>query len=135
VLWGGWGCRGRCRVVRGGIGVSIAAHRGARAGGAIGGGLVGGLVEWISRWSLEALVGVHVDIGGSLEGLVIGGAAGLGYALTTSGGNGGLAAPRGGGRLRVAAAMAVACGVAALLLAVSDRPLIGGTIHAIAHAS
>jgi DNA-binding winged helix-turn-helix (wHTH) protein len=105
------------------------------AGAAIGGGFVGGVVEWISRWSLEALVGLHVDIGGGLEGVAIGAAAGLGYAVNTSGGNGGLAAPRGGRRLRVAIASAVACGLAALLLAVSNRPLVGGTIHAIAHAS
>src|SRR5262245_43762787 len=104
------------------------------AGAAIGGGFVGALVEWISRWSLEALVGLHVDIGGGLEGVVIGAAAGFGYAATTSG-DGGLAAPRGGRRLRAAIATAVACGLAALLLAVSGRPLVGGTIHAIAHAS
>jgi hypothetical protein len=123
-----------------GLSVAEAAFRSQRtpaliAGSAIGGGLVGALVEWISRLSLTALVGLHVEVGGGLEGLVIGGAAGLGYAITTSGVTGGLAAPRGGRRLRVAAVMAAACGIAALALAVSDRPLVGGTIHAIAHAS
>ena len=123
-----------------GLSVSEAAFRSQRtialvAGAAAGGGLVGSLVEWISRWSLEALVGLQVDVGGGVEGVVIGAAAGLGYAVTTSGGNGGLAAPRGGRRLRVAVATAAACGLAALLLAVSNRPLVGGTIHAIAHAS
>jgi DNA-binding winged helix-turn-helix (wHTH) protein len=123
-----------------GLSISEAAFRSQRtiallAGAALGGGFVGSLVEWISRWSLEALVGLQVDVGGGLEGVVIGAAAGLGYAVTTSGGNGGLAAPRGGRRLRVAVATAAACGLAALLLAVSDRPLVGGTIHAIAHAS
>jgi len=38
-------------------------------------------------------------------------------------------------RAQVATAMAVTCGLAAFLLAISDRPLVGGTIHAIAHAS
>jgi DNA-binding winged helix-turn-helix (wHTH) protein len=123
-----------------GLSVSEAAFRSQRtmalvAGAATGGGLVGSLVEWISRWSLEALVGLQVDVGGGVEGVAIGAAAGLGYAMTTSGGNGGLAAPRGGRRLRVAVATAAACGLAALLLAVSNRPLVGGTIHAIAHAS
>jgi DNA-binding winged helix-turn-helix (wHTH) protein len=122
-----------------GLSVSEATFRSRRtialiAGAAIGGALVGGTVEWISRWSLEALVGLHVDVGGALEGLVLGSAAGLGYAATTSG-NGGLAAPQGGRRAQVAAAMAITCGLAALLLAISDRPLVGGTIHAIAHAS
>jgi hypothetical protein len=123
-----------------GLSVSEAAFRSQRtmalvAGAATGGGCVGALVEWISRWSLEALVGLHVEVGGGFEGLVIGGAAGLGYAVTTSGVTGGLAAPRGGRRLRVALVTALACGLAALLLSVSDHPLVGGTIHAIAHAS
>jgi hypothetical protein len=123
-----------------GLSVSEAAVRSHRtlallAGAAIGGSVVGGLVEWISRWSLEALVGLHVEVGGGLEGLVIGGAAGLAYAATTPPGNGGLAAPRGGQRRRVALATAVTCGLAALLLAISERPLVGGTIHAVAHAS
>ena len=123
-----------------GLSISEAAFRSRRtlalvAGAAIGGALVGGIVEWISRWSLEALVGLHVDVGGATEGLALGAAAGLGYAATTSGANGGLAAPRGGRRAQVATAMAVTCGLAALLLAISDRPLVGGTIHAIAHAS
>jgi DNA-binding winged helix-turn-helix (wHTH) protein len=104
-------------------------------GGAAGGGLVGGMVELISRWSLEALVGLHIFVGGGLEGLAIGAAAGLAYAVTTSGIHDGLAAPRGAQRFKVAAVMALACGVAALMLAVSGRPLIGGTIHVIAHAA
>jgi hypothetical protein len=123
-----------------GLSVSEAAFRSQRTlalvvGAAAGGVLVGGLVEWISRWSLEALVGLHVDVGGGFEGLVIGAAAGLGYGLTTAGVTGGLAAPRGGRRFRVAVVTAVLCGVAAFALTVSDRPLVGGTIHAIAHAS
>lgn len=139
VIGGGAGGLGGAGVGAG-LSISEAAFRSRRtvaliAGAAIGGALVGGIVEWISRWSLEALVGLHVDVGGTLEGLVLGAAAGLGYAATTSGGNGGLAAPRGGRRLQVAAAVAVTCGLAALLLAISDRPLVGGTIHAIAHAS
>ena len=123
-----------------GLSVAEAAFRSQRtlaliAGSAIGGGFVGGLVELISRWSLTALVGLHVEVGGGLEGLAIGAAAGLGYAITTAGVTGGLAAPRGGQRLGVAAVLAATCGIAALALAVSDRPLVGGTIHAIAHAS
>jgi DNA-binding winged helix-turn-helix (wHTH) protein len=136
------GCGGAVGGAGVGAGLSVAeaAFRSQRtialiAGAAAGGGLVGALVEWISRWSLEALVGLHVAVGGGLEGLVIGGAAGLAYAVTTSGASGGLAAPRGSQRLRVAAATAIACGLAALLLSISDHPLVGGTIHAIAHAS
>lgn len=139
VIGGGAGGVGGAGVGAG-LSISEATFRSRRTialivGAAIGGGVIGWMVEWISRWSLEALVGLHVDVGGAFEGLVLGAAGGLGYAATTSGGNGGLAAPRGGRRAQVAAATALACGIAALLLAISDRPLVGGTIHAIAHAS
>jgi hypothetical protein len=78
---------------------------------------------------------VNIDVGGGVEGLAIGAAAGLGYSLTTSGSEGGLAAPRGRRRLAVAGATAAACGLAALALALAGRPLVGGTIHHIAESS
>ncbi|HEX7139390.1 MAG TPA: winged helix-turn-helix domain-containing protein [Vicinamibacterales bacterium] len=102
--------------------------------GAVGGGVVGFVIEWLGRWSLAGLVGLHIDVGGGLDGLAIGGAAGLGYALATSRAQG-LATPRGGQRVTTALFVAAACGFAALLLALVGRPLVGGTIHAIAQAS
>jgi len=105
------------------------------AGGAVGGGVVGLLVQLIGRWSLAVLVGVDAPVNGGLEGLVIGGAAGLGFAVATAHVNGGLAAPRGLGRLRAAMMTAGACGLAALGLAMAGRSLVGGTIHAITQAS
>jgi hypothetical protein len=104
-------------------------------GAAAGGGLVGFAVQWLGRWSLAALVGVHVDTGGGLQGLVLGGAAGLGYAAATSPAESGLAAPRGRRRLSAAALVAGACGLGALGLTLTGRPLVGGTVHAIAQAS
>jgi DNA-binding winged helix-turn-helix (wHTH) protein len=104
-------------------------------GAAFGGGLAGFAAQWLGRWSLATLVGVNVQTGGGLEGIVIGAAAGLGYSLGTWGAEGGLAAPRGRERLRLVALTAVACGVAALMLTLAGRPLVGGTIHAIAQAS
>jgi DNA-binding winged helix-turn-helix (wHTH) protein len=104
-------------------------------GAALGGGLAGSAAQWLGRWSLAALVGVNVNTGGGVEGLLIGGAAGLGYAAATSHLQGGLAAPRGRRRLATAWLTAAACGVAALTLTLADRPLVGGTIHAIAQAS
>jgi DNA-binding winged helix-turn-helix (wHTH) protein len=104
-------------------------------GAAIGGGVVGFAVEWIVRWSLAALVGVHVEIGGGIEGLVIGATTGLGFALATSRVEGGPAAPRGRRRLIAALVTAVVCGLGALILTLNGRPLAGGTIHAIAQAS
>ncbi len=104
-------------------------------GAALGGGLSGSVAQWLGRWSLAALVGVNIDTGGGLEGLVIGGAAGLGYTVATLGADGGLAAPRGRKRLVAAGLTAAACGVAALALTLAERPLVGGTIHLVAQAS
>ncbi|HWW86644.1 MAG TPA: hypothetical protein VNZ26_23780, partial [Vicinamibacterales bacterium] len=104
-------------------------------GAAIGGAAAGGATQLLGQWSLAALVGLHVAIGGGLEGLVIGGAAGLGYSLTTSEVEEGLAAPRGRKRITVAAFTTVACGLGALMLTLAGRALVGGTIHAIAEAS
>jgi DNA-binding winged helix-turn-helix (wHTH) protein len=137
---------GCCCGAAGGAGVgaglsvaeSIARSRRAIAllcGAALGGGLAGFAAEWLGRWSLAALVGVNIDIGGGVEGLAIGGAAGLGYSVATAHSEGGLAAPRGHGRLAVASVIAAACGFAALALAFTGRPLVGGTIHVIAEAS
>ena len=95
----------------------------------------GGTIEWLVRLSLIALVGVHVETGGGLEGLVVGAAAGLGYALATSRVEEGLAAPRGPARLRVAALTALSCGLGAFALSAAGRPLVGGSIHAVAQAS
>jgi DNA-binding winged helix-turn-helix (wHTH) protein len=105
------------------------------SGAALGGGLAGAIAQWLGRWSLATLVGVNVATGGGLEGLVIGAAAGLGYGVSTLGAEGGLAAPRGRKRLRAVVLTSVACGLAALALTLAGRPLVGGTIHAIAQGS
>ena len=103
-------------------------------GGAIGGGLLGFVVQWLARWSLAALVGLQMKVGGGVAGLAIGGAAGFGYALATRSADG-VAAPRGPRRLRVALVTAASCGLAALALTAAGMPLVGGTVHAIAQAS
>jgi DNA-binding winged helix-turn-helix (wHTH) protein len=108
---------------------------GLMAGAAVGGWFVGCAAQWLGRWSLATLVGLNVEAGGCLEGVVLGGAAGLGYAVATRRAEGGLAAPRGLERLGVAAITGCACALAALALSSSGRPLVGGTIHAIAQAS
>jgi hypothetical protein len=139
---------GACAALGGagvGAGLSVA-EAGARSrrevalvcGAAFGGAIVGTTVQWLGRWSLATLVGLRVDIGGSLEGLVIGAAAGAGYAAATRRVGGGLAAPRGRRRLHAAALTAVLCGLGGLALTISGRPLVGGTVHAIgrvAHGS
>ncbi len=102
---------------------------------ALGGGVVGVAVQLLGRWGLAVLVGLDLDIGGGLEGIVIGAAAGAGYALATRNAAGGMAAPRGRRRVRAALITAVICGVAGVALTLAGRPLVGGTIHAIADAA
>ena len=102
------------------------------AGAAVGGALVGTAVQWLARWTLLAIVGVEVQTGGGIEGLVIGASAGLGYAIATSQVDGGFAAPRGRQRLRAAALTALLCGTGALTLTLAGHPLVGGTLHGIA---
>jgi hypothetical protein len=59
----------------------------------------------------------------------------LGYALTTGRTAGGLATPRGRNRIQTVLATALATAAAAFALSWAGRPLVGGTIHAIANAS
>ena len=93
-------------------------------GGALGGGLVGFAVQWLTRWGLAALVGLDLGVGGGLEGILIGGGAGLGFAVA-----------EGRPRLQVALITACTCGLAGLAITFLGRPLMGGTIHAIADAA
>ena len=102
---------------------------------ALGGGAVGMAVEWLARWGLSALVGLDLDIGGGLEGIALGAAAGAGYAISTRHIAGEMAAPRGRKRIQAALITAAICGLAGLALTFGDRPLVGGTIHAIADAA
>jgi DNA-binding winged helix-turn-helix (wHTH) protein len=91
------------------------------AAAAIGGGISGTAVQWLARWGLSALLGVDVAVGGALAGVVIGGAAGVGYVFA---------------RERYAAAITAGlCGLVGLALTLVDYPLVGGTIHAIANAA
>lgn len=134
----GLGCGGIGGAgVAGGLEVAEAVVRSWRVmaltlGGALGGTCVGTVVQWMARWSLATLVGIDMLPGGGLEGLVIGGAAGLGYGISTRHATDGLAAPRGRRRLSVVVATAACCGVGALALALAGRQLVGGTLHLLA---
>lgn len=105
--------------------------------GAAGGALVGLTGQLLLRWTLGGLFGVRdVSIGGAIDGVVLGGAAGLGYALATPRpAGGGMATPTGLARVRAAAVVGLACGLSAFWLAVSGRPLVGGLVNAVAQAS
>lgn len=129
VLGGGCGALGG-----GGVGVGLfvadtsARDQGALAqiaASAIGGGIVGVSVQWLATWGLAALLGLNVALGGGLEGVAIGAAAGAGYAM----------APWTTSRWQAVLATAILCGLAGLALGLGGRPLVGGTIHTIAIAA
>jgi DNA-binding winged helix-turn-helix (wHTH) protein len=103
--------------LRNAIGLTI----GASAGGAA----IGIAVQWLTRWSLAAVVGLNLPIGGAVEGLVIGAAAGAGYAIARLG-------PVGQSQAYRAAVVAAFCAAAAVALAWAGRPPVGGTLHLIA---
>ena len=139
VVGGACGALGGAGV---GAGLAVAETRGPApravalsAGGALGGGVVGTATQWLAGWALAALVGLDLDVGGGLEGVVIGAAAGLAVALVTRRAEDGGLALRGRRRWPAAVLMAVLCGLAGLALAAGGHPLVGGTIHAIANAA
>ena len=72
-------------------------------------------------------------IAGAFEGLVVGAAVGAGYALATRRlSQGGMAAPRGGARWRVALMTGLASAAAAMILALLGRHLIGSSLDVMA---
>jgi DNA-binding winged helix-turn-helix (wHTH) protein len=92
--------------------------------GALGGGAVGGAAHLLGQWTVQGLFGRDLSpLGGGFEGFVIGGAAGLGYALATPHTEGGLATPHGGRRLRTAGLTGLAAAVAAAFLAATGSHL------------
>ena len=100
--------------------------------GAGGGALVGAVAHRVVAGLLEALFGLDgLAIGGGLEGLAVGAAAGLGFGLTTGRATGGLAAPRGRARAGTVAATALACALAAAGLSVAGGRLGAVSLDAI----
>ena len=118
---------------------------GLTIGAAAGGAAMGMAVQWLMRWSLAAVVGLNLPIGGAFEGLVIG-AAGVGTpspaATGTPPGRSGRhrnaaqafrqLGPAARSRIHRAAVVAAFCAAGALALAWAGRPLVGGTLHVIA---
>ena len=103
--------------------------------GAAGGALAGGVAHALARAVLGGMFGRDIPvIGGWVEGLMLGAAAGLGYGLSTPRLGGGLAAPRGPARLRTALATGLACAVVALLLTLAGRQLVASSLDLMASA-
>ena len=106
-------------------------------GAALGGLIIGLIGHLAAGWMLEGLFGLRLaHIGGPLEGVVLGAAAGLGYAATTRRpGEGGMAAPVGSARLLTSLVVAICMAAAGLALSITGHPMIGGLINEIAQAS
>ncbi len=102
--------------------------------GALGGVFAGVIARLASRAVLISVFGRDISgIGGGIEGLVLGAAAGLGYGLATARlPGGGLAAPRGAARLGTALATGAACALAGLLLALAGHHLVGASLDVLA---
>jgi hypothetical protein len=127
-----------------GVGAGLAAAealaRSARAAalvalGAFGGGAVGAVAHLLGRWTLESVFGGDLSsVGGGFEGLLLGGAAGLGYALATPRPGGGMATPRGRERLQAAASAGLFCCLAALAITAAGGQLAGVSLNSLARA-
>ena len=105
-------------------------------GGALAGALTAGVADVVMRALLSSLFGVHlIHANSAIDGLIIGAAAGLGYAATTSQPGGGIAAPTGRRRVRTVVTVGICCAAAAVVLALAGRPLVGGLVHDVAQAS
>lgn len=96
----------------------------------------GGLVAFAARRGVDALLdGLFgfppLPLGGGLEGLAIGAAAGLGYGLSTRRPAGGMATPHGAARGRACAATALACALAAGLVSAAGLRLGSTSLAAI----
>jgi hypothetical protein len=105
--------------------------------GGLGGGALGALASLLGVWTIEGLFGAPLSgVGGGIEGVVIGAAAGLGYALgTPRPREGGMASPRGGPRLRAALVCGAACALAAVALTLSGVGHLGSlSVDALARA-
>ncbi len=86
--------------------------------GGVFGGLVGGLTHFAGRYTVEGIFGRDLSpVGGGFEGLVLGAAVGVGYAIATPMRGGGMATPRGKERGRVALFAGITCALAGVALA------------------
>ena len=110
-----------------GLAAAEAAFRGRRrlalaVAGASSGLAVGATAHLLGRLVLEGLFGRDLSpLTGAVEGLVLGGAVGVGYGVATPIAEGGMATPRGLARVRVALLTGLACALTAGMLGWSGR--------------
>jgi hypothetical protein len=105
--------------------------------GALSGAAVAGLAGIVLHSLLDALFRVTLpESSAAFDGLVMGAAAGFGYALGTSQPpGGGIAAPHGYRRALTVAVVGLCCALAGMILALNGRPLVGGLVHEVARLS
>lgn len=126
-----------------GIGAGLAAAEAvARSGrrlalialGAVSGLLTGAAARFAVRSLAAGVLGRELfGLGGPLEGLALGAAAGAGYALgTRTPTGGGMATPHGRARIRAGAVTGVCCGIAGAMLGASGGRLVAVTLDMIA---
>jgi DNA-binding winged helix-turn-helix (wHTH) protein len=100
--------------------------------GAAGGGTVAALSRRGLDAAIEGLLGLApVPVAGAVEGLIMGGAAGLAYGLLTPRPEGGMATPRGAARLRAGLGVAVACAFVAAVLSTLGYHLGASSLDAV----
>ena len=118
-------------VAAAGVGAGLAAAEAAfraqrrlslAVAGASSGLAVGATAHLLGRLVLEGLFGRDLaPLAGAVEGLVLGGAVGLGYGVATPTAEGGMATPHGVARCRVALLTGLACALAAGMLGWNGR--------------
>jgi hypothetical protein len=103
--------------------------------GALGGGVVGAAGHLFGLLTLEGLFGQDLSpLVGGFEGLVLGGTAGLGYALGTPRAEGGMATPHGAARMLAALSTGICCAAGATWLAWRGRYLGAMSLDFMAHS-
>jgi len=104
--------------------------------GALGGGAVGAAAHFVGQQALEDLFGSDLSaVVGGLEGLTIGAAVGLGYAVSTPRpGGGGMATPHGTSRLIAAGVTGLCCAAACVALSLAGSNLGGGSLDVMARS-
>jgi len=104
--------------------------------GALAGGVTGAFLHLAIRGILAGMFGQDAPaIGGGVEGLAIGAAAGLGYALSTPRPHGGgMATPRRLARVTAALVTGLLCAAAGAILCRLGGNLAGTSLNVLAHA-
>jgi hypothetical protein len=104
--------------------------------GAVGGAMVGALAHSLARALVAGVFGRDLaGVGGGLEGLALGAAAGVGYAASTAlQPGGGMAAPQGAARIRTALGTGLVCAAAAVGITLAGGHLVAASLDIAASA-